>query len=93
MFPSSLRGLRSRSRIVWFVIKSEEHCASGHLIHVSWDGFTAVGDAVIIPVGVEVNLWDALAAGESLQSTFLTFSVSQYISPQADDSLLANAQH
>ena len=61
MFPSSLLGIRSRSRIVWSVqlnaevdkvhvpavfgaaesqgvsnIKSEEDCASRHLIDVGW---------------------------------------------------------
>lgn len=84
MFPSSLRGLRSRSRIVWFVIESEEHCASGHLIHVSWDGFTAVGDAVIIPVGVEVNLWDALAILPELQALFPLIIVIHVLQESTD---------
>ena len=84
MFPSSLRGLRSRSRIVWFVIESEEHCASGHLIHVSWDGFTAVGDAVIIPVGVEVNLWDALPILPELQTLDVLVVVIHVLHGPAD---------
>ena len=43
-------------------------CCLQSLTRSEWASLTAVGDAVIIPVGVEVNLRDALAILPELQT-------------------------